>query len=168
MKTILVDAVDAFVIGGENSFSIFEPMREMLDEFPNTKILLTGADDEQFQKFGLDKMPYEVFTLKHNPEKPILSITKKCLNISISHRKGSCISSTTQKPYGAHNLSALRLITMIVRTRIWELSRIFLLRMYRISNHPFSLYSDVALGSVPCIPRFGVYGILDFLNGNNV
>jgi len=25
--------------------------------------------DESFKKFGLGKMPYEVFTLKHNPEK---------------------------------------------------------------------------------------------------
>lgn len=69
MKTILVDAVDAFVIKTENGFEIFEPMRKMLDEFPNPKIILTGANDEQFKKFGLDKMPYEVFTLKHNPEK---------------------------------------------------------------------------------------------------
>jgi len=69
MKTILVDAVDAFVVETENGFEIFEPMRKMLDEFPNRKIILTGANDEQFKKFGLDKMPYEVFTLKHNPEK---------------------------------------------------------------------------------------------------
>mgnify|MGYP001584246330 FL=1 len=69
MKTILVDAVDAFVVKTENGFEIFEPMRKMLDEFPNRKIILTGANDEQFKKFGLDKMPYEVFTLKHNPEK---------------------------------------------------------------------------------------------------
>lgn len=69
MKTILVDAVDAFVIETENGFEIFEPMRKMLDEFPNRKIILTGANDEQFKKFGLDKMPYDVFTLKHNPEK---------------------------------------------------------------------------------------------------
>ena len=69
MKTILVDAVDAFVIETENGFEIFEPMRKMLDEFPNRKIILTGANDEQYKKFGLDKMPYEVFTLKHNPEK---------------------------------------------------------------------------------------------------
>lgn len=69
MKTILVDAVDAFVIETENGFEIFEPMRKMLDEFPNRKIILTGANDEQFKKFGLDKMPYEVFSLKHNPEK---------------------------------------------------------------------------------------------------
>lgn len=69
MKTILVDAVDAFVIETENGFEILEPMKKILDEFPNRKIILTGANDEQFKKFGLDKMPYEVFTLKHNPEK---------------------------------------------------------------------------------------------------
>ena len=55
----------------------------MLDEFPNTKIILTGANDEQFKKFGLDKMPYKVFTLKHDPEKPTQNITKKCLSILI-------------------------------------------------------------------------------------
>ena len=44
-------------------------MHNLLETFPNPKIILTGADDEQFKEFGLDKMPYEVFTLKHNPEK---------------------------------------------------------------------------------------------------
>jgi HAD superfamily hydrolase (TIGR01509 family) len=79
MKTILVDAVDAFVVETENGFEIFEPMRKMLDEFPNTKIILTGANDEQFKKFGLDKMPYEVFTLKHDPEKTNPEYYKKML-----------------------------------------------------------------------------------------
>ena len=70
MKTILVDAVYCFVVELESgNFLIFEEMREMLDSFPNRKILLTGADDEQFKGFGLDQMPYEVFTLKHHPEK---------------------------------------------------------------------------------------------------
>jgi len=69
MKTILVDAVDAFVIESEGSFKIFKEMHDLLEKFPNRKIILTGANDEQFKKFGLDKMPYEVFTLKHNPEK---------------------------------------------------------------------------------------------------
>ena len=69
MKTILVDAVDAFVIESEGSFEIFKEMHDLLETFPNRKIILTGANDEQFKKFGLDKMPYEVFTLKHNPEK---------------------------------------------------------------------------------------------------
>ncbi len=69
MKTILVDAVDAFVIETEGTFKIFKEMHDLLETFENRKIILTGADDEQFKKFGLNKMPYEVFTLKHNPEK---------------------------------------------------------------------------------------------------
>ncbi len=69
MKTILVDAVDAFVIEMDGTFKIFQEMHDLLETFPNKKIILTGANDEQFKKFGLDKMPYEVFTLKHNPEK---------------------------------------------------------------------------------------------------
>src|SRR3989344_139270 len=69
MKTILVDAVDSFVIESEAGFQIFKEMHNLLETFHNPKIILTGADDEQFKEFGLDKMPYEVFTLKHNPEK---------------------------------------------------------------------------------------------------
>lgn len=68
MKTILVDAVDAFVIEGEG---IYEPMHKLLEGYANPKIILTGANDEQMKHFGMDgdKMPYPVFTLKHNPEK---------------------------------------------------------------------------------------------------
>jgi len=69
MKTILVDAVDGFVIESEGDFKIFKEMHDLLETFPNRKIILTGANDEQFKKFGLDSMPYEVFTLKHDPEK---------------------------------------------------------------------------------------------------
>lgn len=69
MKTILVDAVGAFVIQNEGGFKIFKEMQDLLETFLNRKIILTGANDEQFKKFGLDDMPYEVFTLKHNPEK---------------------------------------------------------------------------------------------------
>ena len=66
MKTILVDAINAFVIKGEG---IFKDMHNMLEEYPNKKIILTSANNEQVKIFGLDDMPYEVFTLKHNPEK---------------------------------------------------------------------------------------------------
>ncbi len=69
MKTILVDAVDGFVIETENGFQVFKEMYALLETFPNRKIILTGANDEQFKIFGLDKMPYEVFTQKHSPEK---------------------------------------------------------------------------------------------------
>lgn len=66
MKTILVDAIGAFVIKGEG---IYQPMYEMLESFPNKKIILTGANDEQIIEFGLIDLPYPLFTLKHNPEK---------------------------------------------------------------------------------------------------
>ena len=78
MKTILVDAVDAFVIEGAG---IFKEMYDLLETYPNKKVILTGADDEQFKKFGLDKMPYEVFTLKHSPEK----IDPKYFEIMLEH-----------------------------------------------------------------------------------
>lgn len=66
MKTILVDAVNTFVIKEEG---IYKPLHDLLESYPNPKIILTNADDEQMEKFGLTDMPYEVFTLKHNPEK---------------------------------------------------------------------------------------------------
>jgi len=69
MKTILVDAVYTFVIESEGAFKVFKQMYELLETFPNRKIILTGANDEQLKKSGLSDMPYEVFTLKHDPEK---------------------------------------------------------------------------------------------------
>jgi len=66
MKIILVDAVDAFV---SDKGIISKEMYDLLETFENRKIILTGANDEQFIEFSLNKMPYEVFTLKHNPEK---------------------------------------------------------------------------------------------------
>jgi len=66
MKTILVDAINAFVLKDEG---IFNEMYKMLEQYPNKKIIITGANDEQMKKFGLNDMPYEVFTLKHDPEK---------------------------------------------------------------------------------------------------
>lgn len=66
MKTILVDAINTFVIKDEG---VFKQMYTLLEKYPNRKIILTNADDEQMKVFGLDKMPYEVFTLKHNPDK---------------------------------------------------------------------------------------------------
>lgn len=76
MKTILVDAVDCLV---SDTGEIYKEMHDLLETYSNRKIILTGANDEQFKKFGLDKMPYEVFTLKHNPEKTDPSYYEKML-----------------------------------------------------------------------------------------
>jgi HAD superfamily hydrolase (TIGR01509 family) len=113
MKTILVDAVDAFVIGTENGFEIFEPMQKVLDEFPNIKIILTGANDEQFKKFGLDKMPYEVFTLKHNPEKINPEYYKKMLE----HFK----LKSEEVVYFEHNPDAVKSAEAVgIKTHFWD------------------------------------------------
>ena len=66
MKTILVDAIDGLIL---KDSTVFEAMYQLLEQYPNPKIVLTGANDEQWQQFNLDASPYEVFTLKHNPEK---------------------------------------------------------------------------------------------------
>lgn len=69
MKTILVDAVDGIVIEKDGKFVLFKEMFDLLETYPNPKIILTSANDEQYKLFSLEKMPYPVFTLKHNPEK---------------------------------------------------------------------------------------------------
>ncbi|MDO8266059.1 MAG: hypothetical protein Q7T41_03915 [Candidatus Saccharibacteria bacterium] len=66
MKTILVDAVDTFVIEGKG---VYKPMYDLLEKYPNKKIILTNASDEQLVPFSLTNLPYEMFTLKHNPDK---------------------------------------------------------------------------------------------------
>lgn len=66
MKTILVDGVHCFISKEGN---IFKEMYDLLETYPNKKIVLTGANDEEYVKFGLAKIPYPIFTLKHNPEK---------------------------------------------------------------------------------------------------
>ena len=66
MKTILVDAIEGLIF---KDGTIFEEMLKLLESYPNQKIVLTGANDEQFRQFKLDQCPYELFTLKHNPEK---------------------------------------------------------------------------------------------------
>lgn len=66
MKTILVDAAGTFVIEGEG---IYKPLYELLETYPNRKLILTNANDEQMVQYGLVNLPYEMFTLKHNPDK---------------------------------------------------------------------------------------------------
>ena len=75
-KVILVDAY--YCLFTENG--IDKEMQEILDSFPNRKIVLTNADDEQMKKFGINTSPYEVFTLKHKPNKTDGGYYKKMLD----------------------------------------------------------------------------------------
>lgn len=65
MKIILVDAVNTFVVDGQ----INQEMFKLLETYSNKKIILTNANDEQLVTFGLVNLPYDIFTLKHNPDK---------------------------------------------------------------------------------------------------
>lgn len=76
MKTILVDAIRAFVIEGEG---VFKEMYELLEKYPNRKIILTGAPYAKMKEVGLDNMPYAVFTLEHNPVKYVPGYYEKML-----------------------------------------------------------------------------------------
>ncbi|MFA6999945.1 MAG: hypothetical protein WC241_02400 [Candidatus Paceibacterota bacterium] len=70
MKTILLDAVYCFIIEEkEGKFVTFKEMYDLLETYSNKKIILTSASDDKRELYGLNSMPYHVFTLKHNPEK---------------------------------------------------------------------------------------------------
>ena len=65
MKTILVDAWNTFVTEEGINFDL----KKLLDSYPNNKIILTNANEEELVKFGIVNMPYPVFSLAHNPNK---------------------------------------------------------------------------------------------------
>lgn len=77
MKTILVDAAGTFVIEGQG---IYQPLYDLLENYPNKKIIVSNANDEQLVEYGIVDMPYEVFTLKHNPSKDNPEYFKTLLN----------------------------------------------------------------------------------------
>ncbi len=64
-KIILVDAVNTFVVDSE----INREMQILLDSYPNRKIIVTNANEEQKKTFGLENLPYELFSLSHTPDK---------------------------------------------------------------------------------------------------
>lgn len=110
MKTILVDAISAFVIKGEG---VFKEMYELLETYDNPKIILTGANDEQMEQFGLNQMPYPVFTLKHNPEKT----GKEYFNIMLNNYK----LKADEVVYFEHNAEAVKSAEAIgIKTHFYD------------------------------------------------
>lgn len=71
MKTILVDAVNTSIIKYKSGvFVLFKDLFELLETYPNPKLVVTNANDEQLVEFGLHHVPYPLFTMRHNPDKP--------------------------------------------------------------------------------------------------
>ncbi|WP_412984431.1 hypothetical protein [Pontimicrobium sp. IMCC45349] len=76
MKTILVDAWNSFV--KEDGVDI--KMKVLLDSYPNNKIIVTNANDDERVKFGITNMPYPVFSLAHKPNKTDSDYFSQLLN----------------------------------------------------------------------------------------
>lgn len=64
-KIILVDAWNTFV----TSEGVNTQMEKLLNDYDHTKIIVTNANQEELVEFGIINMPYQVFTLGHNPNK---------------------------------------------------------------------------------------------------
>ena len=58
MKTILVDAIDGLIL---KDGTVFEEMHQLLEKYPNPKLVLTCANDEQFKEFNLNKISLRSF-----------------------------------------------------------------------------------------------------------
>ena len=65
MKTILIDAIDTFIVDD----AVFTEMQELLDSYPNPKMVVTNADYEEGSDSIFNRLPYPVYTMRHNPDK---------------------------------------------------------------------------------------------------
>jgi FMN phosphatase YigB (HAD superfamily) len=96
MKTILVDAWNTFVTNN----GINHEMNSLLDSYPNDKLILTNANPAELIKFGIVNMPYEVYSLHHEPNKTDSNYFTKMLN-------HFCLS-TNNVLYFEHNEDAVK------------------------------------------------------------
>jgi len=76
MKTILVDLAHTFFIYDKG---IFKEMYDLLESYPNRKILVTNASNEKMKEKGMNNLPYEVFTLENDPNKSEVKYFKELL-----------------------------------------------------------------------------------------
>ncbi len=66
MKTILVDAVNTLIVKGQG---IDQEIFDLLESFPNRKIVVTNADDDRMMEPDFSEVPYEIFSLHNDPNK---------------------------------------------------------------------------------------------------
>jgi len=78
----------------------YKELFALLETYPNKKIILTNANDEQVVVFGLNTVPYPVFTMKHNPDKPDPLYFKRLLE--------TCELNVSDVIYFEHNMDAVK------------------------------------------------------------
>ncbi|SHF33469.1 hypothetical protein SAMN03080594_103384 [Arenibacter palladensis] len=101
MKTILVDAWNTFVTEKGMDMDLLE----LLDSYPNPKIILTNANKQECITYRIINMPYQVFSLEHNPNKTDKAYYLKML----SHFN----LKPTEVVYFEHNSEALNSATSV-------------------------------------------------------
>lgn len=65
MKTILVDAWNTLI----TDKGVDSEMKELLDQFPNPKVIVTNANAEEQTAFGMVNLPFPLYTMNHHPDK---------------------------------------------------------------------------------------------------
>ncbi|MCX2720166.1 hypothetical protein [Lentiprolixibacter aurantiacus] len=65
MKTILVDAWNTLITKN----GIDTDMVTLLDKYTNPKIIVTNANAEEQQAFGMVNLPYPLYSMNHHPDK---------------------------------------------------------------------------------------------------
>tara|TARA_B110000211_G_scaffold210117_1_gene247979 strand:+ start:876 stop:1253 length:378 start_codon:yes stop_codon:yes gene_type:complete len=65
MKIILIDAWNTLVKNKKLDVDLYY----LLEKFENRKIILTNANNNELIDYGIVEMPYDVFSLSHEPNK---------------------------------------------------------------------------------------------------
>ena len=65
MKTILVDAWNTLI----TDKGVDSEMKELLDQFPTPKVIVTNANAEEQTAFGMVNLPFPLYTMNHHPDK---------------------------------------------------------------------------------------------------
>jgi len=65
MKIILIDAWNTLIKNKKLDIDLYN----LLEKFENRKIILTNANNKELINYGIVEMPYDVFSLSHNPNK---------------------------------------------------------------------------------------------------
>lgn len=100
MKTILVDARNTFI----TAEWVDQNLKTFLDSLENPKIILTNANEDEKIKLGIVNMPYEVFSLSHDPDKINPIYYKKMLENIDWKQMRSSTSNTIQMLSKVQNL----------------------------------------------------------------
>ena len=124
MKTILVDAWNTFV----NENGVNHEMKSILDNFDDNKIIVTNANEEEKITFGIVNMPYQVFSLAHNPNKT----DSEYFKIMLTHYN----LSIAEVVYFEHNEDAVKSAQSIGIKTLWlkKGSDLSLLKKFLESN----------------------------------